>query len=439
MDQWRMDDPSLYGDLSTGELMKTLMNLQLLAYDPVVSMAMRLLSSNQSVIRGPVMWVVQNLAFTHFCAGENLTEASHTLSHMWHRLRLQGILNFALEDAPDDASCDSHFISFLHSIRQTTQLPLESVSFACVKITAICPVPLLERISDLLRWQYMHPNFQLSWKEASLPLFASESPIFYMHNQPQPLSPEEEKSLLMAKRRLWQLCKEAQNVGIPLLVDAEYTSVQPAIDYLTYAAAVEFNKHGEGGTLVYGTMQAYLKDSFPRLKIAMDVASKRGIPLGIKLVRGAYLARESTLAASLKIPSPVHTCIEDTHECYNNSAAFMLEKAAAGHGSVVLATHNVDSGRAAAAKAFELGITNRDSRLQFGQLKGMAEGLSLGLVRAGFRVSKYLAYGPVEHLVPYLIRRAEENKGVVRNTLVERRCIRQELIRRLVKLLRVKV
>ncbi|MCO5551507.1 hypothetical protein L7F22_005011 [Adiantum nelumboides] len=394
----RLDDPALYSDISAGELMRSYLNLQLLAFDPVVSMASRALSPKTSILlRGPMLWAVRYVTFPYFCAGENLTDASHTLSHLWHHLRLQGILNFALEDAFDETFCDSSLLSFLDAIRQINKLPTGSVSFACIKITAICPVPLLERVSNLLRFQHIHPSFNLPWQEKDLPVFAHESPMYCLQNQPEPLSPEEEKIFAKAKERLWQLCKESRNVGVPLLVDAEYASVQPAIDYLTYAAAVAFNDHSEGGTVVYGTMQAYLKDSFPR---------------------------EQALAAFLKIPSPVHKCIEDTHKCYNSSAVFLLEKAAAGWGRVVLATHNVESGRIAAAKALELGLTNRDSRLQFGQLKGMADSLSLSLVRAGFKVSKYLAYGPLEHLVPYLLRRAEENKGVVNNTAVDRRCIR---------------
>ena len=168
--------------------------------------------------------------------------------------------------------------------------------------------------------------------------------LFDTKDQPTPLTPDEEKSLSLAEHRLWKLCEESRNVGVPLLVDAEYLTVQPAIDYLTYKASLAFNSHGDGGTLVYGTVQAYLKDSFARIKLAMDEAAKRNVPLGIKLVRGAYIVRETALASTLGLPSPIHACIQDTHKCYDKSASFLLESAVANKGCVVLATHNMESG-----------------------------------------------------------------------------------------------
>lgn len=304
-----------------------------------------------------------------------------------------------------------------------------------MKLTALCPLSLLERISELLRWQHKNASFKLPWREDGLPLFAPASPMFNVLSEPQPLSPAEEEDWEGSKQRLWKLCKESREVGVPLLVDAEYTSVQPAIDYLTYAAALDFNTPGSL-PLVYGTMQAYLTDSFPRLALAMDAASKRNVPLGVKLVRGAYIDRESALAASLNVPSPIHSCIEQTHHCYDASAMFLLKRVAAGQGSVIFATHNINSGRAAAAKAMELGLSKRDGRVQFGQIKGMADGLSLALVRAGFRVSKYLAFGPMARVMPYLIRRAEENRGMLRDSVADRHGMRQELMRRFFKFTR---
>jgi proline dehydrogenase len=184
---------------------------------------------------------------------------------------------------------------------------------------------------------------------------------------PEPLSHEEEADLERAKRRMWALCRACEGAELPLLVDAEYTSVQPAIDYLTYNAAMHFNSSAKKKNpkenlkkenlekdekpLVYGTVQAYLVDAFPRLRLAAEAAAQRGVSFGVKLVRGAYLSREAALAASLSAPSPILPSIHDTHRNYDACAAYMLHRAAsASHGAgsscVVLATHNAHSGNA---------------------------------------------------------------------------------------------
>lgn len=304
------------------------------------------------------------------------------------------------------------------------------MSFACVKITALCPLPLLERVSDLLRWHHQHPDHgNLPWMQDTLPILASCSPTYHTTSAPEPLTATEEKDLKLAEDRLRTLCKACEANSLPLLIDAEYTSVQPAIDYFTYSASLEFNKTAK--PLVYGTIQAYLKDAIPRLQLASDEATRRGIQIGLKLVRGAYITRETALAASLSAPSPIHSSIQDTHKCYDACAGLMMQKAAMAEASVVLATHNFDSGKTAAAKAEELNIRKGNDRVQFAQLKGMADSLSLGLVQSGFQVSKYLPFGPVDHVIPYLIRRAEENRGLLSTTGADRQRISKELSRRL--------
>lgn len=431
------DGQVLYSGMKSTELLSTLLNLHLVAYEPLVDLSIKVLKSplmSYAVYRRPLLAMVKRTAFSHFCAGDGVAEASKTLQRMWE-LGLKSILDYSLEDAMDNSSCDRNLIGFMQTIQQTKQLPPGSVSFSCVKMTALCPIPLLERISSLLRWQHMNAGFKLPWKEEVLPLLAEESPLYHVQSAPEPLTDEEERDLQLAKERLWKLCRACDEASLPLLVDAEYTSVQPAIDYYTYNAASEFNKNEH--PLVYGTIQAYLKDSLPRLSLAANEAAKRRVSFGVKLVRGAYITRESALATSLGAESPIHSCIEKTHECYDTCAAYMMERAVSGHGAIVLATHNFDSGRAAAVKAENLGLLKGNPRLQFAQLKGMADGLSLALVHAGFQVSKYLPFGPVEHVIPYLIRRAEENRGLLGNTLADRIRIRQELKRRLFSHLQV--
>lgn len=201
---------------------------------------------------------------------------------------------------------------------------------------------LLERISDLLRWQEKEPSLKLAWKQDCLPIFSESSPLYHTQKRPEPLTSEEENDLELANERLQKLCEKCVESNMPLLVDAEHTSVQPAIDYFTYSSAIIHNK--DDNPIVFGTIQTYLKDAKERLLLATKAADNIGIPMGFKLVRGAYMSTENTLAHSFGYPSPIHATIQDTHNCFNDCSSFLLQKIANGPGSLVLATHNIQSG-----------------------------------------------------------------------------------------------
>lgn len=291
-----------------------------------------------------------------------------------------------------------------------------------MKITAICPMKLLERVSDLLRWQHKDPSFNLPWKLHTLPIFSDSSPMYHTLKRPEPLTPEEERDLQLGHQRLLKICQKCLQANVPLAVDAEYTSIQPAIDYFTYSSAIIYNK--DDNPIVHGTIQAYLKDAKERLLLVSMAADKMGLPMGIKLVRGAYMSTERKLASSLGFESPIHSSVQETHVCYNDCASILLEMISNRPGALVLATHNVESGRIAVAKAHDLGIGKVTQKLQFAQLYGMADALSFGLRNAGFQVSKYMPFGPVEMVMPYLLRRAEENRGLLSASTLDRQLMR---------------
>ncbi|XP_010436779.1 PREDICTED: proline dehydrogenase 2, mitochondrial-like, partial [Camelina sativa] len=305
------------------------------------------------------------------------------------------------------------------------------LSSVVVKITAICPMDVLKRVSDLLRWQYKNPNFKLPWKLNSFPVFSGLSPLYHTTTEPEPLTVEEERELEKAHDRLKSVCQRCQESNVPLLIDAEDTILQPAIDYMAYWSAIKFNTD-QDRPIVYNTIQAYLKDAGERLHFALRESEKMKVPIGFKLVRGAYMSSEAKLADSLGHKSPVHDTIQDTHDCYNECMSFLMEKASNGSGiAVILATHNTDSGKLGARKASELGIDKENGKIEFAQLYGMSDALSFGLKRAGFNVSKYMPYGPVDTAVPYLIRRAYENRGMMSTGSLDRQLMRMELKRRL--------
>ncbi|KAL2653378.1 hypothetical protein R1flu_021506 [Riccia fluitans] len=433
-DVLQMDDGGLlYSGMTSRELFTTLLNLHLVSLEPAVDLSLKILKSQlmkSPLLSAPIYWTVKRTAYSHFCAGENASDAAVTLKRLWE-LGLRGILDYSLEDAEDSKTCDENTAGFLNTIQQT--LPEGSVNFACVKISAICPISLLKNISDLLRWQHKNPEFKLPWKEDGLPVLASDSPTHQTQEAPDGLSLQEERELQSAQERLRQLSEACAARGLSMLVDAEYSTIQPAIDYMTYAAAFEFNKGVGVGVspVVYNTLQTYLKDAPSRLALAKAESSRRNAALALKIVRGAYITREKALAASVRAPSPIHDSIQDTHRCYNSCASFMLDRISAkDSAALMVASHNIDSGRFAAKTIVDLGLDKRDPRIHFAQLKGMSDRFSLALARGGFNVNKYLPFGPVPHVIPYLVRRAEENRGLFGNTRTDRQSLRAELLRR---------
>lgn len=418
--------------MKTTKLLRSSINLHAAAIEPMVDLGMWAMNSkmmNMVVLREVMLGVVRRTFFEHFCAGETPAEAGKKAVELWESGSLRGMLNYALEYANDNESCDRNFECFLQTVEATKSLPRSSVSFVIVKVTAICPLALLQRVSDLLRWEYMNQSFQLPWKLKTLPIFSDSSPFYHTPRKPNPLTPEEEQDLQLAHQRFQKICQNCSNASVPLVIDAEDTSVQPAIDYFTYSAAIEHNRDDD--PIVFGTIQAYRKDAKERLFRAANAAEKMGVPMGIKLVRGAYMGSERELAASLGVESPIHNTIDQTHDCFNDCSSYLIEKAADGSAAVVLATHNIESGNMAAAKARELQIGKENRRLQFAQLYGMSDSLSFGLRNAGFQVSKYMPFGPVELIIPYLLRRAEENRGLLSASALDRQLLRKELKRRL--------
>ncbi|WJX11191.1 hypothetical protein P8452_01830 [Trifolium repens] len=426
------DVEKLFSYVPTSKLLQSTAVLHATAVEPFVDLGTWIMRSELMQTNNPLrdlaLSATRATFFDHFCAGEDAVTAGKSIAGL-NDAGLRGMLVYGVEDAHDNDACDRNLKAFLHTIDVSRSLPPSSVSFNIVKITAICPMSLLERMSDLLRWQKKDPSMVLPWKQDSLPIFSELSPLYHTRKRPEPLTAQEEKDLELANKRFLELCEKSVQANIPLLVDAEFTSVQPAIDYFTYAAAIVHNK-GEN-PILFGTMQTYLKDAKDRLLLTSKAADKMGIPMGFKLVRGAYMSSERKLAAELGYASPIHNTIKDTHKCFNDCSNFMLEKIANGPGGVVLATHNIESGKLAAAKAHELGIGKVNHKMEFAQLYGMSEALSFGLSNAGFQVSKYMPFGPVDTVMPYLLRRAEENRGVLAASGFDRQLMRKELVRRL--------
>lgn len=242
-----------------------------------------------------------------------------------------------------------------------------------------------------------------------------------------PLGKAEVERLGLMLDRARRLSDAAQQHGVSIMFDAEQTYLQPAIDHVVLNAQREFNKER---AVVFNTYQAYLRDTHDRLSQDLERAGRQGTVFGAKLVRGAYMLQERQRAAEMGYRSPIHSTLERTHESYNAACTTILPRVAAGGAEVMIATHNQDSVSAVVKQMAELGIDRRLGGVSFGQLLGMCDHVSIGLGKAGYSAYKYVPYGPVKDVVPYLVRRAEENATVLSSAPQEIAMRWKELLRR---------
>ncbi|KAB2613736.1 proline dehydrogenase 1 [Pyrus ussuriensis x Pyrus communis] len=268
------DADKLFASVSTSRLLRAALNLHMVAVEPMVDVGMWVMRSRlmqTPLIKDVILGLIRSTIYDHFCAGEDAVAAGKSVMEL-NEAGLRGMLVYSLEYAGDNEACDRNLQGFLDTAESTKSLPPSSVSFIIVKITAICPTNLLKRASDLLRWQHQDPSFNLPWKRDTFPIFSQSSPLYHTLEKPEHLTPEEERDLELVHQRLLKLSQKCAEANVPLSVDAEYTSIQPAIDYLTYSSAIIYNK--DDHPIVYGTLQAYLKDAKERLLLATKAADK---------------------------------------------------------------------------------------------------------------------------------------------------------------------
>jgi proline dehydrogenase len=234
--------------------------------------------------------------------------------------------------------------------------------------------------------------------------------------------------------RVHTLAETATQSGTRLLIDAEQARFQPAIDNLVLDLQQSFNAVGESDKpIIYNTYQCYLKDAPERLRTDVDRAKRFNHHFGAKLVRGAYMESERLLASVSHVPSPIHDTIEETHACYNDNVDFLLRESKESDQliEVMCATHNQESIEKAIAAMDKYGVDRTSNTICFGQLYGMSDHLSFNLGRSGYRAYKYVPYGEVHEVIPYLLRRARENSSIAGGAAAELSMIISELGRRL--------
>ncbi len=248
------------------------------------------------------------------------------------------------------------------------------------------------------------------------------------------VAPSIEEIDLMQKmsERLHILAEEAAICGAKLLVDAEHTKYQPAIDNLVLELKQKYNaKTRTSRPVIFNTYQCYLKDTRIRIMTDLQQSEQFGFHFAAKLVRGAYIIHERERARELKRVSPIHDSIIDTHKCYNEIIEMLL-KYRQSHGpgmEVMIATHNKESIQMAVHLMNKLNLESNDDSIHFAQLYGMSDNLTFTLGRHGYNSYKYLPYGEVQQVI--LVRRAQENGDVLGNVRLDIVLLREELKKRI--------
>ena len=329
----------------------------------------------------PIKNIVRKTLFNQFCGGETYWECGTTMEKLYAS-GIYSIPDYSVEGKEDEASFNQTVKELVKGIELAAGLPM--VSFSVFKMTGIARFALLEKIQ-----------------------------------RGDQLSSEENKEFERVKDRVARLCFEADTHNVRLMVDAEETWIQIAIDAICIEFMKRFNTHKP---ILFFTMQLYRKDGLTRLKQMYADAQREGYFTGFKLVRGAYMEKERARSKALNYPSPINDTKEATDALYNEAVSFCLNEDIA----TCVATHNQLSIERAVRE-----MDPKDMQISgFAQLYGMGDFLSYNLAYAGFKVSKYLPYGPLREVMPYLFRRAEENKSITGETTRELLFIEKELKRR---------
>jgi len=424
----RFETSKLYATKSTSEIAFAWLILKLCSYDFIVSHGPKLLQWAQDYHLGGIAnFVMKRTFFKHFIAGETLEESEKAVEHLKQE-GLGVVLDYSIETGSGTSEeLDKIAQGILATVTAATKDA--KPAFACLKVSGLTSFSLLLRLSDIIS----HNN---NSKNVPIPLLVEPTPRKYMPRvlppapdspNPPPLTHEEKLELVELVTRLDIICKEAATNNVAVLFDAEQTYYQPAIDFLALHFSSKYNK---STPIIYNTYQMYLKDGPERLITDINNSKKQGFMLGIKLVRGAYLHSERKRAKKMNYTDPVAPDIDATHANYYKA----LEIAFANISDVglMIASHNEDTVFKTMDRLRELNLDTVNHRIQFAQLYGMGDHLSYLLLQHGFRAFKYVPFGPVEHVIPYLIRRMQENRGFIGSaSSTERRLLWSELRRRL--------
>jgi proline dehydrogenase len=341
----------------------------------------------------PVKFLIKKTLFSQFCGGESIETCQKTIENL-AKGKIGTILDYSVEGEDNEKDFDKTTEEIVKTIKKAA-LQKSNVPFSVFKVSGIGSVELLEKVQEL--------EFELSNED--------KAAFERLHN------------------RVDRLCKLASDLNVKIFLDAEETWIQDVIDNICYQMMRKYNVGGQ--TIVYNTYQLYRWESLDNLIKACEEGRKLGYTIGGKLVRGAYIEKERRRAAEKKYKSPIHITKEETDVDFNKAVHYAIENIDIL--SICLGTHNEDSCLLCIELMKKYGISHDDTRIWFAQLLGMSDNISYNLANSGFNVAKYVPYGPVEAVMPYLFRRAEENSSIAGQSSREFLLVKKERERRINK------
>ena len=335
----------------------------------------------------PVKWILKRTIYKHFCGGVDLIECQKIISGM-HSMNVHSILDYSVEGQKNELSFENSCkkkIDIINSVSKSDAIP-----FAVFKPSSIGRYDLFKLISS-------EKNLSITEKEEWLRVVS----------------------------RFHKICNQAMKMKIKILIDAEEFEVQKAIDDLSFQMMSKYNVNN---VIVYNTVQMYRWDRLGYLKELINKNSKSKFKLGFKLVRGAYMEKERLLAKKGNYKSPICSTKSDTDINFDLAVEFMFNNIK--KIDFFVATHNENSNYKVMELMNKNSLQNSTEKIWFGQLYGMSDNITFNLAKLGYNVAKILPFGPVENLVPYLIRRAQENSSFEGQSSRELNLLRKELKRR---------
>ena len=334
----------------------------------------------------PVEGLIRSTVFDHFCGGVTEEDCIPNIEKM-HSNGVYSVLDYSVEGKETEEQFDIVKAKTLKNIEFANKK--DAIPFVVFKPTGVGRFSLYQKITEK-----------------------------------KPLSNEEKSEWDTVMNRYYEICDKAIKFDVPILIDAEESWMQDAADVLVEGLMEKYNRDK---AIVFNTLQMYRHDRMEYLKSLHQKALKGNYHIGLKIVRGAYMEKERERARENKYISPICKDKNATDENFNAAIKFMME-----HDKMALfaGTHNEESSYLLLGLAKKYNINSADQRLWFGQLYGMSDHISFNLAKEGFNTAKYVPFGPVRDVMPYLIRRAEENTSVAGQTNRELNLIKEERVRR---------
>ena len=341
----------------------------------------------------PIKGIIRNTIFKQFVGGETLAETI-PVAQMLAEYNVDVILDYGVEGKEGEENFDHATQVFIDVINHAASQ--KNIPFISIKVTGLASHELLQTLHEAPRLRSgIHDNEieQAAWDRV--------------------------------RERMYAICEAAAEKNIGVLVDAEESWIQDPIDRLTMEMMAEFNKQK---AVVFNTIQLYRHDRLHFLRISHQIAEAQGFILGLKLVRGAYMEKERAVAIEKNRTSPIQVSKEATDADYDEAVRFCMDHI---HSTaVIIASHNEQSNLLGAKLLDEMMLPHNHPHVHFSQLYGMSDTITFNLAKEGFNVSKYLPFGPIQDVIPYLMRRAQENTSVSGQTGRELMQLKRELARR---------